>query len=60
MMTKDSLEIAGSTDPGCVRANNEDNFAVDPELGLMVVADGMGGHNSGEVASDIATKVIRD
>lgn len=55
-----ALEIAGSTDPGCVRSNNEDDFAIEPELGLMVIADGMGGHNSGEVASDITTKTIRD
>lgn len=58
MRTKDAVEIAGATDPGCVRKNNEDNFAVEPELGLLVVADGMGGHNSGEVASDIAVKTI--
>ena len=55
---KATLVIAGATDPGCVRKNNEDNFAVDESLGLVVVADGMGGHNSGEVASDIATKTI--
>jgi protein phosphatase len=60
MRTKDALEVYGATDPGCVRANNEDNFTVDPELGLLVVADGMGGHNSGEVASDIAISTIRD
>lgn len=60
MRTKDSVEIAGATDPGLVRKNNEDNFAVDPELGLLVVADGMGGHNSGEVASDLAAKTIVD
>lgn len=60
MKTRQALEIAGSTDPGCVRSNNEDNFAVDPELGLMIVADGMGGHNSGEVASDLATSTILD
>ncbi|MBI3289591.1 MAG: Stp1/IreP family PP2C-type Ser/Thr phosphatase [Elusimicrobia bacterium] len=60
MKTKDELEIAGATDPGCVRKNNEDNFAVDPDLGLLVVADGMGGHNSGEVASDLAASTIRD
>lgn len=58
MRTKDSVEISGATDPGLVRKNNEDNFAVDPELGLIVVADGMGGHNSGEVASDLAAKTI--
>lgn len=56
MRTKDKVEVAGASDPGCVRKNNEDNFAVEPDLGLLVVADGMGGHNSGEVASDIACK----
>lgn len=60
MRTKNGLEVAGETDPGCVRANNEDNFAIDDELGLLVVADGMGGHNSGEIASEIATTTIRD
>ena len=52
------LEVAGRTDPGCMRANNEDNWIIDEELGLLVVADGMGGHNSGEVASQIATQTI--
>lgn len=60
MKTRSGLEIAADTDPGCVRANNEDSFAVDDELGLLVVADGMGGHNSGEVASALATGTIRD
>ncbi len=58
MKTKDRVEVAGATDSGCVRENNEDSFAVEPDLGLLVVADGMGGHNSGEVASDIACKTI--
>ena len=58
MRTKDRVELAGMSDPGCVRKNNEDNFAVEPDLGLLVVADGMGGHNSGEVASDIACKTV--
>ncbi|MEQ1919309.1 MAG: Stp1/IreP family PP2C-type Ser/Thr phosphatase [Elusimicrobiota bacterium] len=58
MKTKDRVELAGTSDPGCVRKNNEDNFAVEPDLGLLVVADGMGGHNSGEVASDIACKTV--
>lgn len=58
MKTKDRVELAGATDPGCVRKNNEDNFAVEPDLGLLVVADGMGGHNSGEVASYISCKTI--
>ncbi len=58
MKTKDGVEFAGATDPGYRRKNNEDNFAVEPDLGLLVVADGMGGHNSGEVASDISCKTI--
>lgn len=60
MSAKRALEVAGNTDPGCVRPNNEDKFLVDTQLGLYVVADGMGGHNSGEVASDLAAKTIRD
>ena len=59
-MTRHDLEIAGKTDPGCVRANNEDSLAVDETIGLLVVADGMGGHNAGEVASALAIDTIRD
>lgn len=55
-----TLDIFGATDPGCVRPNNEDNFVVDAGLGLLVVADGLGGHNSGEVASELAAKTIHD
>src|SRR5882757_4901038 len=39
---------------GRVRSNNEDVVEVDPELGLLILADGMGGHNAGEVASALA------
>ncbi|MBI3549647.1 MAG: Stp1/IreP family PP2C-type Ser/Thr phosphatase [Elusimicrobia bacterium] len=59
-MSKLSWDIAGKTDPGCVRENNEDSLAVDLRLGLLVVADGMGGHNAGEVASRMATETILD
>jgi protein phosphatase len=45
------LVAAGVTDPGLFRPANEDCFAIDEPLGLCVVADGMGGHNAGEVAS---------
>lgn len=53
-----TIEIAGKTDPGKVRERNEDSITLAPELGLMVVADGMGGHNSGEVASGLAVDTI--
>ena len=54
------LEIAARTDPGRVRPNNEDDFAVLADAGLLVVCDGMGGHSSGEVASRIATSTVRE
>jgi PPM family protein phosphatase len=49
---------AARTDIGKVREQNEDSFCVNTELGLYVVADGMGGHASGEVASEIAVTTI--
>ncbi len=57
-MTGTEYEIAGKTDPGKVRERNEDSIGLLPELGLIVVADGMGGHNSGEVASGLAIETI--
>lgn len=53
-----ALEIASCTDPGMVRSHNEDSVAADPANGLVVLADGMGGYNAGEVASGMATTVI--
>ena len=53
-----NLEIATCTDPGMVRSHNEDSIAADPQNGLVVLADGMGGYNAGEVASGMATTVI--
>jgi protein phosphatase len=52
-----SLAAHGVTHPGR-RPTNEDSLLVDPTRGLFVVADGMGGHNAGEVASDIAVKTM--
>ena len=45
------FESYGVSHKGCVRATNEDNYLIDPSGGLWLVADGMGGHDAGEVAS---------
>lgn len=52
--------FAASTDVGLQRSNNEDCYLCSPENGLWLVADGMGGHAAGEVASEIASNTIRD
>lgn len=55
-----SLVAAGKTDRGLKRSHNEDSLSVCPELNIFVVADGMGGHNAGEVASRSAITSILD
>jgi len=50
----------GMTDPGKIRDNNEDSFLLLPEKNLYIVADGMGGHNAGEVASSHAVTKVND
>jgi PPM family protein phosphatase len=52
------LKCIGETDTGRVREHNEDTIALDADIGLLVLADGMGGYNAGEVASGIAVKTI--
>jgi protein phosphatase len=55
---KGKLRAIGLSDTGRVREHNEDAIAWDNEIGLFVLADGMGGYNAGEVASGIAVKTI--
>ncbi|MDG4556809.1 MAG: Stp1/IreP family PP2C-type Ser/Thr phosphatase [Candidatus Contendobacter sp.] len=50
----------GMTDPGKVRENNEDSFLLLPGKNLYIVADGMGGHNAGEIASSHAVREVDD
>ncbi|MEQ1728968.1 MAG: protein phosphatase 2C domain-containing protein [Vicinamibacterales bacterium] len=54
------LRAFGVTDRGRVRPTNEDCFGIDPDLQLCVIADGMGGHNAGEVASRLAVEAVLD
>lgn len=52
------LVMMGVTDPGMIRDRNEDALILKPESGLAVLADGMGGHLAGEVASAMAVDII--
>lgn len=52
------LDVAMRSDPGMVRSHNEDAVFVDAELGLAILADGMGGYKAGEVASGMATTLL--
>src|SRR5262245_8985255 len=59
MMNAAMLTVVSRTHPGAVRTINEDSVLWDRDLGLLVVADGMGGHNAGEVASKLAVDTVR-
>jgi protein phosphatase len=52
------VHCAGATDPGRQRAHNEDRFGVFPEIGLFIVADGMGGAAAGEVAARMVVELV--
>ena len=58
MHLKGKLRCVGVTDTGRVREHNEDTIGTDPDVGLVVLADGMGGYKSGEVASGIAVRTL--
>ncbi|MGH9521245.1 MAG: Stp1/IreP family PP2C-type Ser/Thr phosphatase [Terriglobales bacterium] len=53
-----TVEIAGRSDVGCVRTNNEDNFGYDSRHGIYVVCDGIGGQAAGEVASKMGVDTV--
>ena len=53
-----NFEYSALSDVGRHRANNEDAVMVDPARGIVVLADGMGGYNAGEVASALAVDLI--
>ncbi len=54
------LEAFALSDKGCVRSNNEDYCLIEPDLGLYVLADGMGGANAGERASRMAVETVAE
>jgi serine/threonine protein phosphatase PrpC len=54
------LAVYGLSDVGLSREHNEDSISWDIDLGLIMLADGMGGHNAGEIASELAVTAIRD
>lgn len=60
MSLEQFLEITSLSDPGMVRSHNEDSVATDAASGVVVLADGMGGYNAGEVASGIAVSLLSE
>lgn len=60
MSLRSKIKITEITDTGKVREHNEDAIGSNPDIGLLVLADGMGGYNAGEVASGIAVQTITE
>jgi PPM family protein phosphatase len=59
MKSDAGLEFAVQTDTGLVRSHNEDSVAISPVYGFAILADGMGGYSAGEVASSMATSMLK-
>ncbi|MCP4302323.1 MAG: Stp1/IreP family PP2C-type Ser/Thr phosphatase [Gammaproteobacteria bacterium] len=60
MNLRGKIDFGELTDTGRVREHNEDMIGSRPDVGLMVLADGMGGYNAGEVASGIAVQIVTE
>lgn len=60
LKSSSKFQYGWKTDPGAVRELNEDNCRAEPDLGLWLVADGMGGHSTGDVASRVASETIEE
>jgi protein phosphatase len=58
MNLQNKITIIGLTDRGLVRGKNEDSIGFDSDLGLVVLADGMGGHRGGEIASSMTVEAV--
>src|SRR5690242_17746747 len=59
MVSSASLRCAADSNTGRIRSNNEDRVHCDPEQGIFLVVDGIGGHAAGEKAADVALSMIR-
>lgn len=60
MSLNENIRYFAATDIGRLRDHNEDNYLIDKKLALVIVADGMGGHAAGEVASALAVRIIHE
>ena len=56
---KNACATGAATDPGRMRAENQDRFYIDEERGIFLVVDGLGGHAAGEKAAETACEVIQ-